>query len=190
MKYLMMSAGLLAMAVLASDDAAASGGKSIVDPKYRKKDGEKDFVAKLIDDNATKYKEVVKKTKVEGTDPVEYVESKEKRADGVDVDGLFTLARVNNLDVAKFEAQRENHGFPGRFRMTVSNMLRAAAKARHGLFAPNPEGGDPIWHDAPKDFLAAKGASDEPTHNRDGSKIVKAKPAADAESTAPETADA
>lgn len=176
MKTFRLAGMLLASAALAlaADDAAASG-KSIVDPKYRKKEGDKDFVAKLIDASATKYKEVTKKTPVDGTDPVEYVETKEQRADGTDVDKLFALARMNNLDVNKFEAQRENHGFPGRFRMTVSNMLRAAAKARHGLFAPN-EGGWATWTPAPRDWLDSKGASEEPTHTQEGTKIVKAKP--------------
>ena len=192
--------GLLAstaLAVLMADTDAGSAirtpaaEKSIVDPKYRGRKNE-DWVAKLITDHATAYKEVVKKVDVEGS--TEKAEVKEQKANGVDVDGLFKLAAVNNLDVAKFNDQRESHGFPGRFRMTVANMLRGAARNRHGLYAPGAEGEDPTWISAPADWLASSNppAPKEPTQNPDGSKIVKAKPAKETEAAAsePATADA
>ena len=52
--------------------------------------------------------------------------------------------------------------------MTIGNMLRARAKARHGLFDVEGE-----WHEASEEFL--DGA--ERTQERDGTKIAKAKPA-------------
>lgn len=136
---------------------------SIVDPKYRVKK-EPDFVAKLIADNATKFKTVTKKVKVEGSD--ETTETSEEKPDGVDVDKLFNLAKVNNIDVAKFDAQRDAHGFAGRFRMTLSNMLRAAAKQRHGLYDASGE-----FQAAPAEFLEAQKAPEAPTHDRDGTKF-------------------
>lgn len=148
--------------------------KSIIDPKYRvKKDA--DWLAKLITSTTGKTKDKVTKTKVEGTEPVEYVETTTTVPDGIDVDKVFALARENGLDakVAPFEAQREGAGFPGRFRMTVRNMLQAVAKQRHGLQV-NGE-----FVDAPADWLEDKKAPTAPTHTQDGTKIVVEKPKKD-----------
>lgn len=196
MRHLMLGSALCALAlsnpfVMNADDgsagAGASGGgdaaaapaeasKSIVDPKYRGKKND-DFVTALITKHATAFKEKVTKTKVEGSD--EEVETKTQVPNGVDVEGLFKLAAVNNIDVAKFREQTESHGFPGRFRMTVANMLRAAARNRHGIFEPGEKAkDDPIWIAASTEWLEASkpAAPKEPTHNPDGSKIKKAKP--------------
>jgi len=157
---------------------AASAGKSIIDAKYR--DGrykEQDWLGLQIAGVATKTREVEKKvpTGEEGGFKVE----KSNVADGIDVDALFRLAKANGLDVAKFQDQRNGHGFPGRFRMTVRNMLQASAKRRHGINAI-----DGKFVSAPADWLTAKGAPEKPTHNQDGTKIAVPKaapaPAADA----------
>lgn len=108
-----------------------------------------------------------------------YIAARPERVtiEGVDVDKVFAIARENGLDVDKYEAQRDGHGFPGRFRMTVGNMLRATAKARHGIKIA----GD--WHPAPEDWLTANGAPIEPTHDHDGARLTKAaEPKAETES--------
>lgn len=168
--------------------APANAGKSIIDAKYR--DGrykEGDWLAKFIAEQATKTREVEKKVPT-GEDGGFKVE-KSNVADGIDVDALFKLAKANGIDVAKFQDQRNSHGFPGRFRMTVRNMLQAAAKRRHGV---QNVGG--TWVAAPADWLSEKGAPAKPTHNQDGSKIPVAKPeaapAADAAKTAENTVKA
>lgn len=148
-------------------DAPAAPAKSIIDAKYR--DGrykEQDWLGGLIGSVATSTKEV-QKTVVDGD---EKKTTTETVPDGVNVDALFALAKENNLDVAKFEAQREGHGFPGRFRMTVRNMLQAAAKKRHGIRVNGK------FVEAPADWLASKDAPEKPTHTQDGTKIVIPKP--------------
>jgi hypothetical protein len=108
-----------------------STAKSIVNAKYRNKyKGDKDWLAKLLDAEATKAK-TVKVTKVVGD---EKVISEETRADGVDIPALFVLAEKNGLNVDTYRGQEGNHGFAGRFRMTVRNMLQRVVKQRHGLF--------------------------------------------------------
>lgn len=147
--------------------------KSIIDPKYRGK-RDADWLATLITSKTGKTKDKVTKTKVEGTDPVEYVETTTQVADGIDIDKVFNLAAENGLTekTAKFEAQRDGAGFAGRFRMTVRNMLQAVAKQRHGLMV-NDE-----FVSAPADWLADKKAPASPTHTQDGTKIVVEKPKA------------
>lgn len=164
---------------MADDDnqteiAAKSGG--IVDPKYRQRyDKPIDWLAEQLKAQATATKMVKKSfTEGEGDDAKKVTREVEVEA-GVDVDKLFTIAEINTIDVAKYELQRETHGFPGRFRMTLGNMLRAAARKRHGLFLLD-EGGEDVWTEAPADWLTAQGASAEPTHTRDGQKIAKPKP--------------
>lgn len=154
--------------------AEAPKSKSIVDPKYRVKK-EPDWVADLIAAGALKYKEVERKIPVEGTDKVNII--KEKRADGIDVDAMFTLAEKNSIDVAKFASQKDASGFTGRFRMTLSNMLRAAAIKRHGLYDLKGK-----WHEAPPEWLTAKGieAGATPTHNKKGESTAPKKVAAPA----------
>lgn len=154
-----------------ADTAPAAAAKSIIDAKYR--DGrykEQDWLGTLIAGVATTTKEV-QKTTGEGD---ERVTKTEIVPDGINVDALFALAKENGLDVAKFEAQREGHGFPGRFRMTVRNMLQAAAKKRHGIRVAGK------FEAAPADWLAAKQAPDKPTHTQDGTKIVVPKPVKEA----------
>jgi len=164
--------------------APANAGKSIIDAKYR--DGrykEGDWLAKFIAEQATKTREVEKKVPT-GEDGG-FKREKSNVPDGIDVDALFKLAKANGLDVAKFQDQRNSHGFPGRFRMTVRNMLQAAAKRRHGV---QNVGG--TWVAAPADWLSEKGAPAKPTHEQNGTKIPVAKPAAEAAPAADAKADA
>lgn len=153
----------------ATANEAPAKGKSIVDPKYRDKykNAPKDFVALGLDTHASATKEVKSKVVVNGE--ITDQETTKTVVTGVDVDKLFAVAKENNLDVAKYENQRDGHGFPGRFRMTVANMLRAAAKQRHGLTF----GG--VWTPAPAEWLTEKEAPDAPTHTKAGEKIAKPK---------------
>lgn len=166
--HLLAASALAAGLALAADDAAASGSKSIVDPKYRTKK-EPDWLAKLMAEKASLTEEKTKTVK----DGDETKTVKETVVTGVDVDALFRLAEVNGLDVAKFEQQRGSHGFEGRFRMSLRNMLDAATRRRHGLFVPR--GSTRLWVDADADWLKAKGAPDKPTHDRDGKAFPKPK---------------
>jgi hypothetical protein len=140
--------------------------KSIIDPKYRVKK-EPDWLANLLTAHATKFKDV-SVTRPNPENPEEKITTTEPRADGIDVDALFALSIANgaNAKVEKFHAQRDSHGFAGRFRMTVRNILQAIAKQRHGL---NVNG---EFIDAPTDWLVAVKAPEAPTHKADGTKIA------------------
>jgi hypothetical protein len=157
---------------------AAAAAKSIVDAKYRDRYKEPDWLGKLLADHATATKKV-QKTEVDPENPDAKVTKTVDVPDGVNVDALFKIAKMNGLTdkVSKFEAQRDGHGFGGRFRMTVRNLLQARIKRAHGLFLPG-DGGKPEWVSADKAWLSAKGAPDKPTHNQDGSKIAPPKAAA------------
>lgn len=150
---------------------------SIVDPKYRMKYKTAiDWLASFVD---AQVKVTVMKDKTttdtDGNKVTESVATKETR---VDLDKLFALAKANSLDVAKYEAQRDQKNAPGRLRMTIGNMLRAAATKRHGLFDA-----DGNWTDAPAEFIG----ENPKTHNPDGSKIKVEKPAEAAKTTEEET---
>lgn len=155
--------------------------KSIINPKYRK-DRKIDWLGDLISKTCAATREVEKKVKDEEGN-VKTV--KETKDDGINVDTVFALARANGLSekVAKFETQRDAHGFAGRFRMTVRNMLQATVKARHGLYV-NGE-----WVEAPAEWLKDKSAPETPTQTPDGVKIAVEKPAKETAET-PETAAA
>lgn len=146
--------------------ADATAAKSIINPKYRDKykGKEKDWLAKFIDEHATATK-TVKYTEMDGDTKVNKTKTV---SDGVDVDKLHALAEKNGLDITALKAQSDTHGYPGRARMTIRNMLQTVAKQRHGL---HNTGG--TFVSAPKDFLAAKGAPDAPTHTQKGEKIAK-----------------
>lgn len=154
---------------------------SIIDEKYRNKyRGDKDWLATLIDANCvTKETKEIKKTNEDGSESTETVTTAKT---SVDLAKLFALAEANNIKATeKYGDQVDRKNAPGRLRMTIGNMLRAAAKHRHGLFAPSGDGVEPVWTEADAAFL--NGA--EVTENRDGTRIVKvkpveAKPAADA----------
>ena len=144
---------------------------SIIDPKYRNKyrdggDWLSNFVDGEVKETITKEKTV---TAEDGTKTVETVATNKTR---ISMDHLFALAEANSLDVAKYKADADKPNAPGRLRMTIGNMLRAAAKKRHGLFNVAGE-----WNDAPAEFIG----DSEKTHNPDGSKIAKAKAEAEPE---------
>lgn len=163
----------------AETTAAATKG-SIIDPKYRLKYKTPDWLAQLLLDNTSAVKEIAAKPATEEVGKVGEVGHKPAKAateartvnDGVDTDKLFALARENGLPEAKlaaFEAQKGGHGFEGRIRMTIRNMLQPIVKQRHGLvvnghFVP-----------APADFLRDKGVLEgaKPTHTETGEKIAK-----------------
>lgn len=151
--------------------AETTVAKSIINPKYRDayKGKEKDWLAKLIDTHAGGTKTVTKK--VPDGDGTKNVTS--TVPDGVDVDKLHKLAEDNGLDIATLKGQSDTHGYPGRARMTIRNMLQTVAKQRHGLHA----GGKFVAADP--DFLTAKNAPETPSHKPNGDKIVAAKPAAE-----------
>lgn len=157
-----------------------TSSNSIIADKYR--DGYKgaeDWLSEFIDGQV---KKPVMKTKTikddDGNETTEEYATKQTR---VDLEALFTLADQNSLDArARYADQVDRKNAAGRLRMTIGNMLRAAARHRHGLFDVEGE-----WNDAPEGFLG-----DHPkTQERDGTKIVPPKPEADAE-TETESEDA
>lgn len=158
--------------------------KSIVSSKYRDayKGKEPDWLGKLINAECTKTEPRTRKVKDAEGDGSSTVT--EQVAVGVDTDKLLAMARKNGLDVDALEAQSGNHGFAGRARMTVRNMLQTVAKQRHGIF--NVGG---TFMSAPADWLVAKDAPEKPSHNQDGSKIEKPK-APKAVAPAPEKVEA
>lgn len=152
--------------------ASTDGGKSIINSKYRDgryKAENQDWLGKLVGEKCTTFTDREKTVKTDDEGGTKKVT--EKVADGVDVDAVFKLGRENGLNLDKYDAQRGSHGFAGRIRMTVRNMLQAEAKRRHGLVV------DGKFVSAPADWLAAKGAPDKPTHNQKGEKIATPKPA-------------
>lgn len=151
-------------------DAAATGGKSIINPKYRDgryKAENQDWLGKLVGEKVTTFTDRERKVPVEGGEEGAFKTVTEKVPDGVNEDAVFKLGRENGLNLDKYEAQRGSHGFAGRIRMTVRNMLQAEAKRRHGIVV------DGKFVSAPADWLTAKGAPASPTHDQKGVKIPK-----------------
>lgn len=145
--------------------APAAETKSIVDPKYRDayKTKGPDWLGTLIIGVAQPLVEKSVKV-VEGDSK----KTKTTKVPGdVDVKALFKLAEENGLDIKKYKSQEGSHGFAGRMRMTIRNMLQAVAKQRHGIYV----GG--TFKKAPAEWLAEKKAPDAPTHTKDGEKIAK-----------------
>lgn len=150
---------------------------SIIDPKYRDRyrNRELGWFDHFMNDNvmvATSRTKTVKDA--EGNTTTEEVPGKP----AIDMDKLFELAGANGVDAkGKYGDQIDAKNAAGRLRMTVGNMLRARAKARHGLYNVAGE-----WVEADEAFL--DGA--ERTQERDGTKIPKAKPAKEAEAATEE----
>ena len=139
---------------------------SIIGDKYRGKyKGASDWVGEVIQANCTT--QPMKTVKDEDGNETEVAKGKPV----LNVDALIALSKENHIDTSKMEEQRDRKNAPGRIRMTLGNMLRAAARKRHGLTV-NGE-----WVTPTDEFL--KSAPDEPTETREGEKIVKAKPEAD-----------
>lgn len=165
-------------------EALPAKGKSIIDPKYRGKYKTPDWLGTFMAGQVTNTKtlpatpateatEQVGEIGKEGFKPAKAAKAAQPErvvADGVDVEKVFALGRKNGLNLDKFETQKDGHGFEGRFRMTVRNMLQTVAKQRHGLYNL----GD-TFVEAPADWLALKSAPANATHNQDGSKIAVAK---------------
>ena len=143
---------------------------TIINPKYKKAKGDQDWLAALISKHASKTR-VVSKTVVD-PDTKEKTTTEETRHDGVDIEKLYALLDANGIHedkLAKFVGKEDTHGFAGRFRMSARNMLQAVAKQRHGLIA------DGVFVDAPSDWLEHVKAPVQPTHEKDGTRIVVAK---------------
>jgi len=153
---------------------------SIMPDKFRSKDykGAQDWLTSFVDGQVKVA--VTKTVTTKAEDGTETTSTVDTAKTTVSMDALFALGKVNNLNVDKYADQVENKNAPGRLRMTIGNMLRAAARKRHGLFDVNGE-----WHAAPDDFVGDA----ELKENRDGTKIAKVKAAETAE-PAKEDADA
>lgn len=149
----------------ASADATADKTRSIVDPKYRDryKGKEKDFVGKFIDEQ----------TMVNSADGKSKMPSLQK---------LFELALANGADSKKidnYRLQDDSHGFGGRMRMTIGNILRAVAKQRHGLIDLSN-----TFHPIDESFKSTHGLT-SPTHSPGGEKISKVKEGSTAAASTP-----
>jgi len=160
--------GLMASAALLPLMAAEAGGtggegattsetstKSIIGDKYKGMyRGASDWIGSTIEEKCLRVPEGAK----EGS-----------TARDLHLPDLFRLARANKLNeekIAKMESQQGERNAPGRIRMTIGNMLRAAAKRRHGLY--DVDGASVLTPDA--EFML--GAPDKPTEDLDGNKIV------------------
>lgn len=152
-------------------DTQENVGKSIIDPKYRKREKVADWFTNFVDERVTVAETKTKtvKTTDEAGNAVESSEVVTLKRRKLDLDALFALAKINGIETAKMEEQRDRLNAAGRIRMTLGNSLRAAAKHRHGLFDASGE-----WHVADADFIG-----DAPlTQLPDGTKIVVEKAAA------------
>ncbi len=149
---------------------------SIIGDKYKNKyKDNKDWLSTLLDANATDAVTKVVTTKVEGeADKTETVDTGKRL---VNLEKLFALAKANGIDTAKYEEQADRKNAPGRLRMTIGNMLRAAARKRHGLYIVGQNGTE--WVEADAAFVGDTTA----THDRAGFKI---KPVAVEAETKPE----
>lgn len=143
---------------------------SIINDKYKGKKFEKDWLATLLDENAsgTKTKKVKEKNP---ENPDETITKEVTVPHGVDGTKLLALARENGLNVDALAADEGKHGWAGRARMTIRNMLQTVAKQRHGLVI----GGEFVT--APTDWLQSEKvkAPAAPTHSETGEKFVVAK---------------
>lgn len=147
---------------------------SMMPEKFRDKNykGAQDWLSAFIDERVKTT--VMKTVTTKAEDGTETSEQVPTNRTSIDMDALFSLGKANHLNVDKYADQVENKNAPGRLRMTIGNMLRAAARKRHGLFDAGGE-----WHAASAEFLGDA----ELKENRDGTKIAKAKPAATVESS-------
>lgn len=132
---------------------------SIIAEKYRGVKKEKDWAAREIENACTE--SVTKENKKTAEDGTETSETVTLKKTVFNLDKLFALAEENKIDVSKYKADVDKPGAPGRLRMTIGNMLRAAARKRHGL---NVDG---EFKDADSEFIG----DSVKTHNPDGSKI-------------------
>ncbi len=145
---------------------------TIMPEKFRDKNykGAQDWVKSFID--GAVLVAVTKEVTTKNEDGTETTETVDTNKTSIDMDKLFALAEANSFDVEKYKGDVEKKNAPGRLRMSIGNMLRAAARKRHGLYTIEGE-----WTDAPADFIGDA----ELKEHRDGTKIAKAKPEPEAE---------
>jgi hypothetical protein len=165
------------------NDTPKTEANSIIDPKYRDRYKEPDWLGEQI--NGACYEQTTKDVEVPIKDPdtgedtgKTETQTKTVGKPKLNLDSFFGLCQENKIDTADMEAQRDRKNAAGRIRMTLGNSLRANVKKRHGLYV-NGE-----WVGAPAEYLGSIGAPDEPTETRDGEKIKPPAPASE------ETADA
>lgn len=87
--------------------------------------------------------------------------SKKKPKQVADIDKMVALAAVNGLDVSKFNSDAYN---TGQKIMNINNVLRAAAKKRHGL-----KGFNERFVSIPSDDPLIAGT--EPTEDKNGNTL-------------------
>ncbi len=134
--------------------------KSIIPAKYRDQNKEPDWIGSLITKHCTNSEQ---KTDDDGK-PVG------KAKVTLDCEALIAMAEANGLEKAgEFRPVISTKNGPGRVRMSVGNMIRAAARRRGGIF--HLKDGEPKWNNAPEEFMGDR----EPTEKRDGTKIAKKK---------------
>lgn len=149
-----------------------TGGKSIIDPKYKDSmKGATDFVGEMMEEAALETgigaKEAVEEVKDEEGNVTTKGQAATKGKSQWDLDKLFDLADSNGIDTSKYREGEYSGSYIGRMRMTISNMLRARARKRGGLYNLDGE-----IVGAPDDF---KGLQDPLTETMDGEKIVREK---------------
>ena len=135
---------------------------SIINDKYKGKyKGASDWIGELVKEVASVQE--MKTVKAEDGTESEIPKGRPK----LDLDKLFALCKENHIDYSEMEKQRDRPNAPGRIRMTLGNMLRAAARKRHGLYVSGE------WRRVPDGFVDEESM---PTETRGGEKIAKLKP--------------
>lgn len=132
--------------------------KPMISAEYRKafKDKPKDWARLFVEKHC--YEE---ETLPEG--------SKKKARVVANIEKMAQLAAINGIDVTRFTDDKYN---TGQKIMNINNILRAAAKKRHGLKGPNERF---VKIDADDPLIAGT----EPLENKDGEPL-KAKPVKEA----------
>lgn len=128
-----------------------------------------DWINRLIDENCSTIEGAVEAVPAVTDDDGKVTTPAVRGRKGKKITDLASLAEIaeaNGITV-------KDYPNAGMARMNIGNMLRAAAKKRHGLNV----GG--VWVEAPEDFEV----NEEKTENPDGTKIPKAKPQAEGDDT-------
>lgn len=153
------------------EDQEATETKSIIDPKYAKMRGASDWIGELLEHEALEITQeavaAVPEVKNEKGEVVEKAKRAVAEKRKWDIDAVFALAEANAIDTKKYDSMKAHPSGVGRARMTISNMLRSAAKKRHGLYDTKGN-----WHETPEGFPV----NETITQNRDGSAIMVKKP--------------
>lgn len=145
---------------------------TMIDEKYKGMyKGASDWIGRLIDERCVK-------VTTEG----------DRETREVHLPDLFRLAEANGMDkdkLAALKAQQSSANAPGRIRMTIGNMLRAAARRRHGLY--DIDGVTPLKPDA--EFRNDERYPEKAVETLDGEKIG-GKPKAEAKKAPAKKAEA